>query len=391
MEEDEFLSHEESEIPEESEESEEESEEEDKLYDESVYETLKNPKKYLQDYEKYWQGIYGVDPSLSERAKAFREAEMRRKGGPEKIRAERLSELQQKVESRKLSPTAAAARNLQEKYSAHRCKKPCENLTEEQRRRSSPSETIRLQVADREKNVHCVCYDIFKLYAYLRANHGPDPFDWRDPTYKTALNSTNQRKIKQLLEKTEPCLSRLRKLTVQGSDKDGLTLPLSLFQELSHETPKINYFMFRISNRQGDYSYEVGSGFHKREDAIGLSQRIQGDLKVKPGDSVWLQDCYRLRPVQLITLQPLTEEWNKVPESALEQIKDQLTRALEKDYTVSIGDSITIPYTLPSGGHPVLFVSDVKSNGRRVPVGISKNAEVKVDFKPFSPEGRIYW
>jgi len=365
-------------------------EEEEPKYAKEVYETLgEEPEKYLQQYQKYWRSIYGIEPTLAERARLFREAELRRRGGPEKIREQRATEFAKRLPSLQEAAKKRAAERISRSYQKYRCSTPCENYTPEERRLSSPSEQIRLRVKDKHGKFHCVCYDIFKLYAYLIANYGNDKLFWRDPTYDTFSYKNNER-IEKAWEKMDPCHGKFRVLKVEGTTSRQISIPRNLYDEITH-LPNIKYLLFRISNKQGDYIYGVGETFHQTPGTIQLPTPLQEVLNVKPGDPIWLQDCFELKPIDFIRLQPLTEEWNTVPIEDLDQIKTNLTLTLENNYVVRIGDTITISYTLPSGQNPRLFVVDLRAQGKRVPVGITKDTEVNVDFNPFSPEGRIYW
>jgi hypothetical protein len=366
-------------------EGEEEEDEDEKLYEEIVHETLGKPKKYADEYIKYWTEVYGIPENLPERAKYFREAELRRKGGPGGVRKQREIELRNKVEARKVAPEVESVQKIKKAYGKYKCEKPCENLSEEKRKRGDPAQRIRYQIKDKKGVLHCVCYDVTKLYVYLIINYGRDSFGWKDPTYGTFIPDNVKEKINKRWDKLNLCGNQLTKLRVVDSRQTQI--PKNIYENaiLDRNT---KYLAFRVSNKSGDYFYEVATAFLDRDDEIGLPANTRKILSVKEGDFVWIQECFHLPKLDYLLLQPLDAKWNKISVSEIESIEEKLTKRIESNYITSIGDVIEIPY---QGEQISLFIVDAKSGKKRVPVGITKFTSVEIDFRPYSAEGKIYW
>lgn len=410
------------------EEEEEEDEGEEMPYHEDVYQTLgQHPERYQEEYQKYWRQIYGVEPTLPERARAFREAELRRRGGPEAIRQERLSQFTQQMAGRQVPPQVRAQRTIARAYTRYRCPNPCENLVGPERKLLNPSQRIRLRVKDRQGQIHCVCYDIIKLYAYLIFTFGPDTLLWRDPTYNTYISSRQTSRIEKMWRQFNPCgASMFSKMVVQAASGNQVSLPVELYEQLSLRE-NVPYLIFRISNPQGDYRYVTATTFHQPSRAppsqaappsragrtaqpaqsapaaqpsqpappsqpaqptIQLPRNILQSLNLTPGNPVLVETCFNLAKVERIRLQPLSPEWNRIPDRDLDLIKAELTRTLENYYVVQIGQTISIMHPL---GQLQLLIVDLFARGRRILAGLTKFTQVEVDFTPYSSEGRIYW
>jgi hypothetical protein len=373
---------------------------EERPYAEEVYETLgPQPERYQEEYQKHWRQIYGVEPTLPERARLFREAELRRRGGPEAIRQERLGQFTQRIASRQVPPEVTAQRTIARAYARYRCPHPCENLVGSERQFLNPSQRIRLRVKDRQGHIKCVCYDIIKLYAYLMFTFGPDQLLWRNPTYNTFISHRQTQRIQRLWQQLNPCgPSAFSRLVAQVALDNQVSLPISMYDELSHRE-NVTYLILRVSNPDGDYRYVTATSFHQpsrstrqpnqpNQPTIQLPRDILNWLHLEPGNPVLVETCLNLPKIQQIRLQPLSPAWNQIPDRDLDLIKAELTRSLENYYVVQIGQTIAITHPL---GQLNLLIVDLFSGGRRILAGLTKFTQVEVDFTPYSPEGRIYW
>ncbi len=105
-------------------------------------------------------------------------------------------------------------------------------------------------------------------------------------------------------------------------------------------------------------------------------------LGLNEGMTVVLEDCFELPKVTYFVLFIDDPIWDKLPMSAIDDIKQSLTRQLEEGYVVKMGQTFPVTY---EGKTYTLTVDDIlgetaPGRERRIPAGITKFTEVKVDF-----------
>ncbi len=336
-----------------------------------------------EEYKKYWLSIYGVDPRLSERAKAFREREIARAGGPEAIRRERFKKFEEKIKTQALSEEERkrerAARTLQ-KLAEWRRSHPCENLTPEQRQRLHPAQIIKLRVKDRNGQVHYVCYDIISLMTYLKSSYR-DEFEWRDPTYNQFYSQSQIELIKSRYRQVSLCQEKLQNFSVDLSQNGEVIIPESLYRSLIERD--VPYLIFRVSNvsvPNGRYVYVRATNYHRWGDnLILLPQHVLNTLGIAPGTPVTVEECSSLPKVGYITFHPESETWYTLRYEDTDQITNLLTREVEKRDVLFIGDTISIVF---KNSTFTLRITDLRSQrGQRIFAGIPKFTEVKVDIR----------
>ncbi len=342
---------------------------------------LKEKEEQLKkEYEKYWLSIYGVDPRLTERARAFREREIARAGGPEAIRQERLKKFEKTRKIQIPSKGERAIRTLQ-KLVRRRRSLPCENLTPEQRQRLHPAQIIKLRVKDRNGQVHYVCYDIISLMTYLKSSYR-DELEWRDPTYNQFYSQSQIELIKSRYRQVSLCQETLQNFSVELSQNGEVSIPESLYRSLVIRED-VPYLIFRVSNvsvPNGRYVYVRATNYHSWGDnVIMLPQSVLNTLGIVPGTPVIVEECPFLPKVGYITFHPESETWYTLRYEDTDQITNLLTREVEKRDVLFIGDTISIVFNNLTF---TLRITDLRSqSGRRIFAGIPKFTEVKVDIR----------
>lgn len=341
-------------------------------------------KRLKKEYEKYWLSIYGVDPRLAERARAFREREIARAGGPEAIRRERFKKFEEKIKTKALSEEERkrerAARTLQ-KLAQWRRSHPCENLTPEQSQRLHPAQIIKLRVNDRNGQVHYVCYDIISLMNYLKS-HYRDEFEWRDPTYNQFYSQSQIELIKSRYRQVSLCKETFQNFSVDMSQNGEVIIPESLYRSLI-EREDVPYLIFRVSNvsvPNGRHVYVRATNYHRWGDnLILLPQPVLNTLGIAPGTPVTVEECSSLPKVGFITFHPESEKWYTLRYEDTDQITNLLTREVETRDVIFIGDTISIVF---NNSTFTLRITDLRSqSGQRIFAGIPKFTEVKVEIR----------
>ncbi len=305
--------------------------------------------RMLDEYEKYYEKTYGVDERLGERARAFKEAEIRRAGGikkyVEKLKAEKLAALEEKRGKDIRTVEEKAASKIAQSY---RTKKDCPNLTPEQLREYSPSQIIHLKLkkSSRQEEYLYVCYDVVALYEYLNTTYR-DSFMWQDPTTKLYYNNYQSQMIKDRYNSLSGCSALFTSYEILINDKLNnleILVPKSLYEKsLSQDITRL---IFRIYNKKQKYEYGVVKSPHNKkiENIIEISQDLAERLSVKNSDSVVLESCFHLPKLTYIQLRPITVSWFDLPMSAVDDVKEVLTEYFEKQDVLRIGQIITIEY-----------------------------------------------
>ena len=336
----------------------------------------------LEQYKTEWQRVYGVEPRLPERAKAFREAELRRLGGPEKIRQQRATVLAEKVKGRQKTPNALAAERIQRAFRKYRSI-PCENANFMERQ-LSPLQSIKLAVI-KDKTVHHVCYDITELFLFLNEIYRYEK-DWKDPTYNVPYTDIQIRLIKTKFDLANACNKSQVHKRMLVFPADEVAISRNLYDQLS-DIAGSKRFIFRISSISPDfarsskkkYGYIVATNFHDADDNIlYLPYNLMNRLSLHEGDSILMDDCFKLPQVNYILLRPETKEWFSLSVDLLEDIKTKLTEALEDFDVLEQGQLISIDlYDITY----VLQIVDLRDrSNKRITAGNPKFAEVKIEF-----------
>jgi len=336
----------------------------------------------LEQYKTEWQRIYGVEPRLPERAKAFREAELRRLGGPEKIRAQRAAVLAERVKAREKLRETKAAEQIQRTFRKYRSI-PCENAAFMERH-LSPLQSIKLRIV-KDKIIHHVCYDIIELYLYLTDTYKYSK-DWKDPTHNVLYTDFQINLINNKYKLANVCNVPKVHEKMFAFRSDQVAVSRNLYDRLS-DIAGSRRFILRISDLGYDfakssrrtYTYIVVDNFHTSDDnVLYLPYDVMRQLNLKEGDAVLVDDCFTLPKVNYILLKPETKEWFSLSVDLIEDVKSKLTEALETYDVLEQGQLISIDI---GDRTYVLQIVDLRDlNNRRLTAGNPKFAEVKVEF-----------
>lgn len=341
-------------------------------------------------YRKYWYSIYGIEPTLGVAARAFREREVARAGGPEAIRQRRLTEFEQRRAARPpVAPEVKAAQQIQQTYRRYH-EKPCENQNLLQARHIHPAQIVKLNVIDDNGNEHIVCYDVIELYTYL-VNTFKSPNQWAEPTFTARLNPVQRQLIEDRFKLLSGCGNNTRyyQLIVFPSEDDDVLVPRELYDRALHHEG-VQYIIYRLTDpKTRFYTYIVATGFHNEDpNAVYIPVTLMVSLGLNEGDGILLEDCLDLPRVSYLLLKPEDAAWYQIPDAAVEEIKVALTTALENVYVVQMGQQIPVEYGGPdvNANHTyMLSIIDIKTGktpGRRIPAGVTKFTEVAIEFVP---------
>lgn len=334
---------------------------------------------FLVQYRKYWTQIYGVDPNLAERARLFRERELAKMGGPDAIREKRLQEFALKIESKEKSPSERATLLIQRLYRHYR-NIVCENQSAHGRHLGEIVLRIEMSGA-----VKYLCYDVMGLMTHLQyAYHREDL--WKDPTYGVPLTAGQRHILHYRHDKLNQISSQARSMSVGNTGTDRISIPRSLFNRAMSEESS-PYLLYRITNPFTRLStYIVAMDFHDLDsNTIFLSPAILSQLKLAEDDILLMEEAFHLPKASYLLLKPLTPEWYALPESDTDIVKGILTATLEKEYTVSMGTTLTISHRGKTYPLQVIDISATMVYGsRRTYSAMTKFTSVKIEIIPES-------
>lgn len=350
-------------------------------------------------YEKEWLRTYGIDPTLRDPALARREAEIRRAGGVEAIRAEREKALTKRIAAKPKPAPEKKAAGIVRKYITEKC----ENISEIQKNKVDPVLTIKLRVKDVRGAEHIVCYDVIALMAHLQ-NSAADETRWREPVHQALLSPAQRDAIKRRYAQINSCSKGspvYNQVIVYPSDDDMARIPLSIYDRATHMENK--YLIFRVLNPVNNlYKYVVASGFVPTEFSETNDMQISADdmvaLDLSTGSPAFLEDCFDLKMISYLQLKPREEEWYDLPDEAVEDIKRALVSKLEQAYVVQLGQDIPITYKNKTYYLTIndlkvgTVMKDVAHTGRRVAAAITRNVdemEVALDILPQKGRGSV--
>lgn len=357
-------------------ENENEEEEEIPLSEEELVELAEQERReaerqrLMEEYQKYYTQIYRVNPNLPERARAFREREIARAGGPKAIQSQRLAEFLSRHppitrEQRMLS----RGQRLVRRYLSRDCENPP---------RDTIYERVRLRVRDINGNTHYLCYNVIDLFTYLVTQYS-SPSDWKDPTYQRFYTPNQVDLIRHRYQQISSCevnVNILDTLTVGRSSNQYAVVPLNFYPRIA-DHPYHALRLFHDGNiLKYGHAYAVVNNYHQNP-TILLPDAILNKLQLSSGQKVLIEACFGIRRIEGLRLHPLTESWYQLKYSDVDEIVEQLTLTVQNLPILALSDVIILDYKDNSYR---LEVVDIRSQNRRISVGIPKMTEVKVEI-----------
>lgn len=335
--------------------------------------TLKTERdqELLVQYKKFWLSIYGVDPVLGERAALFRTRELAKQGGTDAIRTKRLAELTSKIMDRKRTHDRVqmAGASIAKMYRHYREKRGPLDLSQ-----------ILFRI---EKNsvVHYPRYDIVALKTLFRHARIPET-SWKDPTFDVPLTADQRTLLSRHYygTKSSPLGSEFS-IQVANSGTDRISIPRHLFTQHVHNNS--SYLLFRLIHPVSLQRITIlALDFHDLgENTIFLPSSLMKQLQASNFQSVICENCSNLQKATYVFFEPKNTTWYNIPNSDTDGIKAVLTTTLEREATISIGQTIKVTW---KGVEYTLDIKDIKvgpKNNQRVLTALPKFTEVKIEFK----------